>query len=551
LKRTRSKNHTYLSIVETYREDGRVCHRTLLNLGREDEVREGGVLERLIESLLKVGKIEGFERKTEKLKELSGLQEESRQDWGSVAVYRKIWDELDLDGVLRRACLSKKREFDLGAIVFFIVLSRLVSPSSKLRAFFQQSSYANIPEIKLHHLYRALDELSEHKDDIERCLFDNQRSLFNTKVDVVFYDVTTLYFESKTPDLLKEFGYSKDAKFGEVQVVLGLLIDENGMPIGFDVFPGNTFEGHTLQRALESLKHKFKIKEVVIVADRGINSKVNLHEIKETHEYDYIVGSRIKSLPAKTRAEILDLDSYQTLSDSEDEVVKYKVIEYQNQVRLPSQDGKKSELKLLSEHLICTWSSKRARKDRRDRQRMIEKAGSLIDNPDRIINKRNAARYVDTTLASEPKLDEEKILEDERWDGFYGIQTSQKNISPRTVLDAYHTLWKIEESFRILKSTLETRPVFHWTPTRIKGHLVSCFIAFLLERTLELRLKEAGIKTTPNKTRDALHSLQVSSLRLNGESLYLPSKPTTDAKNILRALNIKFPKAPATQFPSL
>jgi transposase len=528
VKSTRSKNHTYLSIVETYREEDKVKHRTLLQLGRQDVLKEDKTIERLISSLVKY---------TDKNHEagLGGIEEVeelSRHRWGAVAVYQKLWGLLGVEEILNSSCRSKKRQFDLSSVVLAIVVGRLVAPSSKLRVYQRQDDYQGLARVELQHLYRALDVLADGKDKIETGLYEQQKTLFSLKVEVVFYDVTTLYFESVRANELKDFGYSKDAKFGEVQVVVGFIVDGEGRPIGFDFFPGNTFEGHTLEAALVKLKQRYAIKRVVVVADRGINSKLNLHKIKEMG-FDYVVGSRLRSLPKIQQGEVLDLKTYQKLGESD---ILYKIINHSNVVKIPSntKDSKTEKIE-LEERIICTWSKKRAEKDKKDRLRLVEKAQELINKPNTLKAKRGARKYIESSDSSALALDAS-------WDGLYGIQTSDPNMSVTEILDAYHTLWRIEESFRLLKSTLETRPVFHWTEKRIIGHLVTCFLAFLLERTLEVLLRQNQIEHSPTKIRDALETLQVSVLNINSQKFFLPSKPSKLAKEICKACNIKIPK---------
>lgn len=560
LKRTRSKNHTYLALAETYREDGKVKHRIIAQLGREDQVQENNALERLISSIVRVAGTSLTKTRDESAVtaddgcrvNLAELREESRQNWGAAKIYRTIWDELGISQILQSACSSDRRELNLSEITFLVVLSRLIRPSSKLKVFQTQEHYLGTCRAELHHLYRALDHLAIAKDEIEAAIYHRQRTLFSLKIDVVFYDVTTLYFESVRGDDLRDFGYSKDAKFGEVQVVVGLLVDGEGRPVGFDVFPGNTFERRTLETALRKLKQRFDIRHVIIVADRGINSKVNLHAIKEMG-YDYIVGSRIRNLPSSMHSKILALDSYQPLpgkgKDLENETL-YKILPYDN-ITVSSDSSGKRQNKTLPETIVCTWSRRRAEKDKADRDRLIQKAQELVEAPSKIHSKRGARKFIKQASDSQQvTIDEQKIIDDSRWDGFYGIQSSASAISPTDILDAYHTLWKIEESFRILKSTLETRPVFHWTPSRIKGHLVTCFLAFLLERTLEIKLKSAGLPTAPEQTRQAIDSLEVSSIVFgDNKRFYLPAKGSQLARQILKALSISIPSSPSYSPP--
>jgi len=314
-------------------------------------------------------------------------------------------------------------------------------------------------EIKSANLYCSLDLLSESKEILEEEIFYQNRHLFNIRVDVVFYDVTTFAFESVRKDSLRDFGFSKDAKFKEVQVVMGLLIDREGRPIGYELFSGNTFESRTLEASLDKLKKRFTIGKVIIVADRGINSKINLKKIRDKG-YDYICASRIKNLKKDIKEEIFNKDGYQDTDG-----ISYKIIDYVNRV------NKNYE---LPENLIITYSPERAQKDIKDRERLIKKARTLLKNKSYIIssNKRGEKKYLKSSKGINWTLDEAVIKKDEMFDGYYRIETSEKNLTTEDVLKAYHTLCKIKESFRIMKTILSVKPVFRWTEPRIKGHFV-------------------------------------------------------------------------------
>jgi transposase len=234
---------------------------------------------------------------------------------------------------------------------------------------------------------------------------------------------------------------------------------------------------------------------------------------------------------------ILDENGYQEITDGE-EVIRYKVIEYINEF---TAEGKKYK---LPEKLIVTYSSRRAEKDRADRERLIEKAQTLLESKAKIqaSNKRGGKKYLkEIDCTGTWILDEEAIARDKQFDGYYGIQTSEKDMSAKDILDAYHNLWRIEESFRVMKSTLEVRPVFHWTERRIKGHFVICFLAFLLERTLEFKLRQAGINASPLEIREALNSLNFAEVEIEGKSLYIKTRSTELSKKILRLMRIAPP----------
>ena len=528
LKVSKSKGNEYISIAHSYREKGKIKQKIIGKIGKKSDFSKDDI-EKIIKSLVKLMNSNMITTNPD------NISESERLKWGCIEVYRKLWNMFGFDNILKIAFKDSLHEFNALNAIFLMILDRLINPCSKLKSFEKQNKYFGMEEIELHHLYRTLDLLAEGKEDIEKQIFLKNLSLFNQKVDVVFYDVTTYYFESKKADDFKDFGFSKDNKINEVQVMMGLLIDLEGRPIGYELFAGNTFEGNTLEISLDKLKERFTINKVVIVADRGLNSKLNFKKIKDKG-YEYIVGSKLKNMPKKNKDEALNLDNYYyTCENPDNNSLKYKVIEYINTVK--TEEGTID----LKERIVCTYSPKRAKKDQKDRERFIEKAKELLNTPSKLNNKRGAKKYIDSTIEN-PILDEEKIQEDSKWDGIYGIQTSTEELSVKEIEEAYHQLWKIEESFRVLKTNLEARPVFHWTERRIKGHFMLCFIAFLLERTLELELKKNKISYSVERIRTSLNSLELSIVNMEDKQYILRSNPDELSKNIFKTLGINMPQ---------
>ncbi len=356
-------------------------------------------------------------------------------------------------------------------------------------------------------------------------------------VDVVFYDVTTFAFQSFQVDEIRNFGFSKDCKFNEVQVVMGLLIDNEGMPIGYELFPGNTFDGKTMVASLENIKKKFSINRVVIVADRGLNSKNNLNLIRDAG-YGYIVASKIRSMGREIKEQILNNEGYTDVGEG----FCYKVMEYENVFK-----DENKVVHRLEEHLIVSYSEKRALKDKSDRERLINKANKLLAHPASIeeLSKRGGKKYLKNEGQKRLswRLDSERIENDSKFDGYYGIQTSEKNMSAEEIIEAYHTLWRIEDSFRVMKSTLEVRPVFHWNPERIRGHFMMCFLAFMMERKLEnlIPVEDDIASKSPEKIREALNLMQLAMIETGEERIYIKTKNNALGNTIFRALNLKLP----------
>jgi transposase len=456
-------------------------------------------------------------------------------NWGYL-VYKKLWRKFKIDQVLANIQEKSKVVFNINDACFLMAIQHLLEPGSKRSTYNKQRKYFQYPEIELNHLYRSLDILCSAKEKIEQHVFEVNSNIYKMKIDVVFYDVTTFHFESVNSDELKNFGYSKNCKFNEVQVVLGMFIDCEGRPIGYELFPGNTFDSKTLDQALEAIEKRFGIRNVVIVADRGINSKINLKHIVDKG-YGYIVSSRIKNMGKKVHKEIFNSKGYAQLTNG-DNSISYKILDYANTWK----EGK-NKFK-LQEKLIITYSEKRAHKDYADRQRFLDKANNLLANKSLIksSNKRGGKKYLkEQGEKVDWVLDVDAIARDEKFDGYYGIQTSDTNLSVEKILDAYRTLWKIEEGFRVMKSTLEVRPIFHWTVNRIKGHFVLCFLAFLLERTMEIELHSANITASAQEIRAAINAMQFTEANCRGNT-YLLNAPISDlGLNILQTLRMRPP----------
>lgn len=527
IKITKSGNHHYAQLVQSYRKDGHTKHRVMLNLGRLDQIKNNASFQHLAARLAELSALK------EETNNIEDISEAQIFNYGYLA-YRRLWEQFQLPRMLAR--VTGKAQFDLDKASFLMAIGHLLAPNSKRGMHARQERYLNLPEVKLHHLYRSLDLLERSKEMLEAKLFNLNRSLFNMKVDIVFFDVTTFHFESVRPDSLRDFGFSKNGKFNEVQVVLGMLIDQSGRPVGYELFPGHTFDGSTLEAALDNLERRLGIQRVIIVADRGINSKLNLKRIRDKG-YHYIVASRLKSMPENQLKQALAESGFYTLTDSEGNLFRYKSLDYLNRF-------KADRVYELPERLIITYCAKRARKDQADRQRLISKARLLLMNKGKIKSsgKRGGKRYVKETGNVDWALDEEAILRDESFDGYYALQTSVTELSPRDILIIYSDLWKIEESFRVMKSTLEVRPVFHWTESRIKGHFVLCFLAFLLERTLEFRITEAGLGSSPEQIREALNSLNFVAVKVKKKKFLIKTKASALAHDIWRLLRLKPPK---------
>ena len=332
-------------------------------------------------------------------------------------------------------------------------------------------------DLQLHQIYRGLDVLSGEKDEIENLLFWEDKDLFNAEVDVVLYDLTTLRFESTREDLgsLRKFGFSKEMRSDCTQVVLGLLLDTEGIPLGFEVFPGNTFEGQTIKSIVEKMRLKFKIRRFIFVGDRGIFSKDNLNELRG-ESGEFIIGMKL-GVFKKRADEFYDLSRFVSIGE------ELKIYETKHE----------------SDRCIITWSKKRADRDRKTREDILRKINKKLKGkrttPKAFVSNQNYHRFLTGLNSGEvPALNEKAIEEASRKDGFFAVITNVADMSAQDIVANYKQLWKIEDAFGEIKGTLKARPIFHWTDKRIVGHLVVCFLAHYCEAQITRLLRQKNKK---------------------------------------------------------
>ena len=468
---TNSKGAAYYHLVESYRDQGKVKQRTLLSLGRVED----GKLEQLAEAISK---------HTDKISVFNMAKDVDVNDTyilGPLLVLDRMMDELGLSG-----CLSmlqskhKKLQFDLKKVIFTQLCSRFVKPVSKLSLYdnWLGRMYPGLVEhdTAIQHLYRSLDLLCEHKEEIERYLFSYGKNLFDINVDVVLYDLTTLRFESTRTDTgdLRQFGYSKEMRTDCTQVVLGLLTDTEGIPLCFEVHSGNTFEGKTLDGIVDRISNKLVIRRFIFVADRGLFSMANLEHIKKRNG-EFIVGLKMGILKQHIQKGFYDLDHFEWLNP----------------------DLAICETTLGEDRCIITWSRIRADRDRKAREEVLGKISLTLSSSKplskKFITNRAYKKYLVVKGETQCTLNHKAITEDAKKDGFFGIITNVKQMSASEIVSNYKELWRIEDAFGEMKGTLKSRPMFHWTDQRIIGHLMLCFLSHFCEAHLTKRLRKAGM----------------------------------------------------------
>ena len=392
-----------------------------------------------------------FADKDHLLEELLGSIEQIQVS-GTSVILGKIFDEIGFNAIKDE--LFKK-----------LVLARICYPASKLKTVDHLRRYENYTTTE-DLIYLYLDKLqAAHKRTLQNISYHHTLQVLGNDIQAVFYDVTTLYFETETEDELRKTGFSKDGKHQQPQIVLGLLVSKGGYPLAYEIFKGNKFEGDTMMPVLNLFKRRYQFKTLTVVADAGLLSNKNIQALQDNH-YEYILGARIKNEAAAVKEQILSL---QLANGSSCMITKDSAAK-----------------------LIISYSDARAKKDNYNRERGIKKLQKQIDTGKLTkaqINNKGYNKYLKLTGKLEVKLDTGKVKEDKKWDGLKGYITNT-NLSKEDVIENYQHLWSIEKAFRISKNEIKIRPIYHYKNERIQAHICLSFVAYKVYKEMERQLKE-------------------------------------------------------------
>jgi len=364
-----------------------------------------------------------------------------------------------------------------------IVIARLVYPTSKLKTVDYLYRYQG-KNILPDRIYRFLDRLnSRYSRQAQQIAYQHSIKILK-RINIVFYDMTSLYFEAEDEDDLRKIGFSKDGKFRNPQIMLGLLVGSGGYPIGYDIFEGNTFEGKTLLPVLRQIQKRYNLGKPVVVADAAMLSKENLDAL-EQEKYPFIVAARIRNETVDIQEKILSLCS--GLINGQSAVINYD-------------QGRR---------LIVSYSDKRAKKDKYNRERglrRLEKRVSSGQLTKEHLNNRGYNKFLKMTGKVKVEIDQEKVRQSVRWDGLKGYITNT-DLSPDEIVEHYGQLWQIERAFRISKTDLRVRPMYHYLRRRIEAHILVAFIAYTIYKELQRRLDEAGIAMSPKRAAELTQTM--------------------------------------------
>lgn len=527
LKHSKKAKYPTMQIVEGVRDGKRVRQRTVAHLGVVKGKKDLEKLKKLADNLIQKLEKEGLKIDTKS--ELAMLMHTKTTYNGFSMVVDELMKITEFDRIIEAA--QGRHKFDLLEIVKLILIQRFDSPGSKLRTFERQSEHG-FQQIDLHQIYRSMDAIENLDEAVQQQAFKTVSKYSEGIVDCFFFDVTTLYFESVEQDEIRDFGFSKDQKYHTVQIVLALVVDSQGIPLAYETFKGNLAETKTLIPVLEKLRKRFSINNVTVVCDRGLASKPNVEALKNNN-FHFVIATKLKSMSKKLkindRSKYTPLPSQENIPD-ENKVLIYKTLHPQYPETM----------------LVATYSPDRAWKDKRDRERLLEKLTKKISCSDEssvknVISNGGYKKYLKVATGSSLVLNEDAIKKDAEWDGFHGIAVSNSSgLTAEQALSRYRDLWHVEEAFRVAKSTLKTRPIFHWAPHRIKSHVLLCFINLFLERFLELLLRRKNLKLTPDRIRQALSLVHTITFedKLTKKQGIMESSLSEDAEKIFQTLGI-------------
>lgn len=535
----KSGKNEYLQIVENRKVQGKVKQRVIATIGRLDKLQAKGTVESLIRSLGK------FSEKT--LLILSGKVdvEAHAVTIGPAIIFERLWKELRLPEIFRKLLVDRKFQFDVEKAVFLTVLHRLIVSGSDRSCDHWRRDYVinGTDSIALHHMYRAMAFLGEEledqteavsfsprciKDLVEEDLFRQHRDLFSG-LDLVFFDTTSIYFEGEGGEALGQFGHSKDHRSDRKQMIVGVVLDDGGRPICCEMWPGNTSDAKSLLPMVERLRNRFQIKRFCIVADRGMISAKNIGELEHSDcDIPYILGARMRRVK-EIVTEVLSRAG------------RYREVHPEGaRGKDPSPLAVKEVMVEGKRYIVCR-NSRQAKKDAAARELMVKALEERVkSNPKGLVGNRGYAKYLKISKEG-ISINLEKVKEEARFDGKWVLRTNMVDFSAERVALKYKELWQVEQSFRDVKSVLNTRPVFHKLDETIRGHVFCSFLALVLRKELERRLEQIGQHFEWAEIKRDLNCLQEVTIEESGRQLVVRTACVGCCSKVFQGVGVAIP----------
>jgi hypothetical protein len=538
-RRKTSAGRSYLQIVESRRDGNQVRQQVIATLGRYEELQASGQLERLLQSGAR------FAAKAMVLAAAEADEATKIATWkvGPALVFERLWQETGCGAVIAELAGKRKHGFALERATFLTVLHRIFISGSDRAADRWRIDYgiAGVDDLELHHLYRAMAWLGEElpekdqegrtpfaprctKDIIEEQLFVYRRDLF-TRLDLVFMDTTSLYFEGAGGQTFGRNGFSKDHRPDLRQMILAVLIDGDGHPVCSEMWPGNTADVTTLMPVIDRLRSRFAIGRVCIVADRGMISAATLAEL-ETRDLLYILGVRERT----------DKLVRELVLDDPAPFVPLMVSKRGKQV-----DYEAKSVELAGRRYIVCRNQQEAQKDAADRTAIVAALQRQLARGDKaLIGNTGYRRYLKTISKDHFSIDQAKVEDDARFDGIFVLRTNT-DLKPLEAMLCYKQLWTVEQTFRTAKHLLSTRPIFHKLDETIRGHVFCSFLALVLKKALEDRIAALGRTASWTDIIADLTSLTETEIEQEGKRFIVRSAPRPAASLAIRAAGVALP----------
>ncbi len=534
----KSGRYQYLQIVENRREGRKVVQRVISTIGRLDRLHAKGDVETLVRSLAK------YSEKV--LLVLSGKSDPSVQSKkiGPSLIFERLWKELGIKKVIKRLLGERKFEFDVERAIFLTVLHRLFVSGSDRACDKWRRDYLieGVNDLSLHHMYRAMAFLGEEvadqkdatpfaprciKDVIEENMFLERRDLFSG-LDLVFFDTTSIYFEGAGGQSIGKRGNSKDHRPDLHQMVVGVIIDDDGKPVCCEMWPGNTTDVKTLIPIVDRLRKRFGINRFCVVADRGMISADTMEKLEDPDRHiAYILGARLRKVN-EVKRDVLSRPG------------RYKEVYAEGKRSKDPAPLKVKEVWVNDNRYIVCVNTKQARKDAADRKAIIDALAKRVKKgPKNMIGNKGYRKYLKVTPGG-ITVDQDKIAAEAKFDGKWVLKTNTDLPTEKVAL-RYKELWQVEHVFRDLKSILETRPVYHKLDETIRGHVFCSFLALVLRKELDRRVDKAGHCFEWADVKQDLKTLQETVIEDNGKTLSVRSECLGTCGKVFQAVGVAIP----------
>jgi len=559
----RENGRTYLSIEKGYRDPvtKKSRNKTIQSIGWLDEL-EKDYEDPIVHFKEVARQMTADERARKKVQIEISFDErlpekaEGVKNFGYV-VPMKIYHELGIDEFLKAKMIREKFDFNTNSIMILLAMSRILYPGSKKKAYDGKDRFFERFDFSLDDVYRALTHFDKISDELQRFIHGRVRERYGSDTSVVYYDVTNYYFEITKPDDLRKYTKNAKQKRTKPVVQMGLAMDRDGLPIHYELFPGNKLDKETFRSVIGEVRKTYDTGRIIVVADMGIITGDNIYYLvgskPEKPRNGYVFSFSVRGGTDELKEYVLDQKGYthkETDKVTGETLFIRKSRWIRREINVNMISGRSQKTQHVYEKQVVFWSYKYFKKARAERAEMIAKAEALIADPKKH-NKATsygAAAYVENleidketgeATAAKGKalsLKQDKIREEEKYDGYYSIVTSEIDMGDGEIVDTYRGLWEIEETFKITKSDLEARPVHVSDPDHIDAHFLTCFIALLILRIIQ---KETGKKFS---ARDVVENLKSIICMNEHENIYMFAHRTEITNAIGEAFGVDLTK---------